>query len=131
MQVPDCSTAARRPSAVAPGGSEPAFGPADVSPAAADQRSARVSAGRVALRPRAFRAAAGSRLRFTLSAPARVRLTVRTAGGKRAGRVRALAGRSGVNSVRFRARGLRPGRYRLEIAPAGGRPRTTAFRIVR
>jgi hypothetical protein len=35
------------------------------------------------------------------------------------------------NAVRFRARGLRPGRYRLPIAPAGGRPRSAGFRIAR
>jgi hypothetical protein len=109
-----------------PGGSEPAFGPADVNPAQAPRRgdtgagASRI--GRVSLHPRVFRARRGTTVRFTLSAPARVKLSVR-------GIAKRASGHAGANAVRFKPH-LRPGRYGLRIA-AGGASATARFTIRR
>jgi hypothetical protein len=111
------------------------------------------------LRPRSF--AAGSRttrLRFTLSEPATVSLTIarelpgRVRGGRcvkptrklrrakrctrpqRTGPALKVSGDAGANSVPFPARGLKPGPYRLTLLPtdtAGhqGKPATARFSI--
>ena len=83
---------------LAPGGSEPDWGPADVNlaqkpspPAAAGAasapsrpRSRRPAPGwrKVKLTPARFRARAGAKLRFTLAGPAKLTLTVTRASGK-------------------------------------------------
>ena len=120
---------------LAPGGSEPDWGPADVdmaqrpSPPPRDRRrGSRRGAGQEG-RPRAgqgqaharekFRARAGAKLRFTLAGPAKLALTVTRASGKAVkGSIR-TAGKPGANTLRFKGRigghTLRPGRYRLTI----------------
>jgi Putative Ig domain len=125
-------------------------------PASGDAKPARLSA--LSIRPRAFRARAGARVRFTLDAAGRVRISAaRRLAGRRAAhgrcavpnranrrhrrcrRVVTLAGgftvkaTAGRNVVRFRGRlaghRLRRGRYRLVATPAGGAARTVPFRI--
>jgi hypothetical protein len=138
MSVPanlDCSKLTSR--LLAAGASDPAFGPADVNPAQAPAAPGApapapapapkpVAVSALSLHPRTFRAAAGTRVRFTLSAPARVKLTVRR--GKRVKASLTIAGKAGVNSVRFRKR-LAPGAYRLELR--AGTVALATFRIVR
>ena len=138
---------------LAPGGSEPDWGPADVnlaqkpSPPAAGAVVAQAPAkkagpglAKVKLTPAKFRARRGAKLRFTLAGPAKLALTVTRASGKAVeGSIRS-AGKPGANTLRFKGRigghTLRPGRYRLTItarAMAGGASAkaTMAFRIVR
>jgi hypothetical protein len=152
----DCSKLGDR--LLVPGGSDPAFGPADVNmaqqPAPSDQpphaqpgpHPGTHTGGAVALRglsiaPRKFRPTpagrsiarrAGALVRFTLNRAARVTLTV--------SRRRPLPGRivvsaqSGVNSIRFSGwlsgHKLAPGRYRL--AATGGRSSSsTSFVVTR
>jgi hypothetical protein len=147
---------------IAPGGSEPDWGPADVNPAqapsppahgagpgpAAGPSTLALAGARVT--PRAFRAArrgpgviaaraTGSTLRFRVSEPARLTLTVRR--GKHAVRGRLkTAGRPGANRLRLTGRigrrSLRPGRYTLRIVARSvtGSERASArvrFSIVR
>jgi hypothetical protein len=90
-----------------------------------------------ARRGRSYTARAGATVRYTLSAAARVRFTIRR--GRYRGRFW-HRGRAGLNSFRFRGRvrgkTLRRGRYRLIAAPvdsAGrkGASRRVRFRIVR
>jgi hypothetical protein len=92
----------------------------------------------------AARTARGTRLRYTLSEPARVTVAIKRA-VRRGGHIRyrmigALkrTGKSGANSIRFTGRigkrALRPGRYRAVIRaadPAGNRsaPKTIRMRI--
>jgi hypothetical protein len=141
----DCRALADR--VIAPGGAEPDWGPADVdlaqapSPPAASAapagsangpRTTKLALTHVKLTPRAFAAArrgpgviasrAGSTLRYRLSEPARLTLTVRHAGrhGRKVrGKLR-TAGRPGANAVRLTGRiarrSLAPGRYTLRIA---------------
>jgi hypothetical protein len=103
----------------------------------------------VALKPAKFRAAkrgpsiakaTGTKLSFTVSAPANVTLTVKTASGKAVKGAIRTAARPGANKLRFMGRvakkTLKPGAYRLTItaAPLGGGGATTAslaFKIVR
>jgi hypothetical protein len=72
------------------------------------------------------------RVRFTLSAAARVTLTVQRGHGVR-GRI-LVAGRAGANVVhltgRIGRRALAPGRYRLVVS-AGRTTATVAFRVTR
>jgi hypothetical protein len=76
-------------------------------------------------------------IRFRLSERADVRVTVMRAGSASpASRVLAKTGRRGANRLRIRARGLRPGRYRLtfEATDAVGHeatPRTLRLRVAR
>ena len=125
---------------IAPGGSEPDWGPADVdrsqAPSPPKAGGAAPGAGtssalaltRVSLKPRAFRAArrgrgliarSGTMLRFRLSEPARLTLTVKRGGRKVRGTLR-TAGKPGFNAVRLTGRigghSLRRGRYTLRIA---------------
>lgn len=138
---------------LAPGGSEPDWGPADVD--MAQKPSAPVAApgaarpagkptgpglAKVRLTPARFRARAGAKLRFTLAGPAKLTLVVTRASGRAVkGSIRS-AGKPGANTLRFKGRigghTLRPGRYRLTItaramAGGAGAKATTAFRIVR
>jgi hypothetical protein len=106
----------------------------------------------VKLRPRAFAAArrgpgviaarAGTTLRYRLSEPARLTLTVRHAGrhGRKVRGQLKTAGRPGVNGVRLTGRiarhSLAPGRYKLRIAARDLTRReraaaTVSFRITR
>lgn len=91
--------------------------------------------------PVAARTRRGTRLRYTLSEPARVRLVIRRAGrrGRRVGTL-TRSGAKGANAIRFSGRVgrriLRAGRYRATIAAtdaAGNRssPRTIRLRVVR
>jgi uncharacterized membrane protein len=109
---------------------------------------------RLSFSPKRFRAAplrargakrgrTGSKLRFTLSKKARVRVALKRI--LRAGRTKSagpvtLTGRAGANSVAFKGRvgkrTLKPGRYvaRVIATDAGGRrskPRTLKFTIIR
>jgi hypothetical protein len=122
---------------IAPGGSEPAFGPADVvvpaaaitpaaPPAPAVAKAAAPRLSRVSLHPKAFRAARGTTVRFTLGAPARVVLKV--AGTKAS---LAVDAKAGANTVRFRRRGLSRGSHRLIIGVKGGPTASLSFRILR
>ena len=117
---PDCSG----DRLLVPGATGAAFGPADVTSAPADGTPApqpsRVTLSRLSLRPSTFRARKGTTVRFTLSAAAKVRLSVR---GKKV--ALAVNGRPGLNRVRFKPR-LKPGAYRLFSGTASAR-----FRVVR
>jgi len=84
-----------------------------------------VTLTRASLRPTAFRARKGTTVRFTLSAPARVTLTVKGAAKL------AVAGRAGANTVRFRRRGLSRGSHRLVIEVAGRTASVLPFKILR
>jgi WD40 repeat protein len=104
----DCAQATER--IVARGGTEPAFGPADVRIADAPRHSGGgVRISRVSVRPRSIRAGHGGRVRFTLSRRARVAVMADGIGVR-------VRGRRGVNTVRPRfLRGLHPGHYRLTV----------------
>jgi hypothetical protein len=103
----DCAKATER--LVAPGGTEPAFGPADVRMADAPRRSGGVRISRVSVRPRSVRAGHSARVRFTLSRRARVAVMADGIGVR-------VRGRRGVNTVRPRfLGGLRAGHYRLTV----------------
>jgi hypothetical protein len=102
---------------LAPGATGAAFGPADV-PASAPAPSPSPSLSGVSLRPAKFKARRGTTVRFTLSAPARVTLSVRRI-------KRTVNGRAGLNRVPFKPR-LKPGAYRLSAGGASAR-----FRVVR
>ncbi|HEY6886398.1 MAG TPA: hypothetical protein VI300_01425 [Solirubrobacter sp.] len=109
-----------------PGGAEPAFGPAGVTaPAAQSQTTAPASAAtpaklsRVSLHPRVFSLRQGTTVRFTLSAPAVVRIT--SAGSK----PRTIDGRAGSNAVRVHPR---RGARRLTLS-AGGKRASVSFRV--
>jgi hypothetical protein len=92
---------------------------------------------RASLRPSRLGRRGRARLRFVLSKPAVVRLTVRRCGPRRrrCRTVRAVsfAGRAGLNVRRLSARGLRPGRHRLVLRAAAGAehagPVRLAFRV--
>jgi hypothetical protein len=121
MTMPGCADRL-----LVPGGSEPAFGPADVAmrPAPGSVPASRPAAAiaGASLRPRTFKARRGTLVRFTLAAPARVTL--------RAGRAtRVVAGRAGANAVRFKPR-LKTGRYRLRLT-AGAASTSLRFAIRR
>jgi hypothetical protein len=156
MAVPaDWSCAGLADRLLAPAGSEPDWGPADVNmaqkpspPAAgaatgagkAPAKKAALALRKVKLSPATFRARAGAKLRFTLAGPAKLTLTVARASGKKVKGTIRSAGKPGANTLRFKGRigghTLRPGRYRLTItarAMAGGASAkaTMAFRIVR
>jgi hypothetical protein len=108
-------------------------------PRPADTTAPTVS--RLAFKPRRFRAGRRSRLRFTLSEPADVRIRIERA--RRHRRVGSLTRHdlpAGANTVRFRGRigrrRLAAGRYRAVVTatdPAGNRstPRRTRFTITR
>jgi hypothetical protein len=128
---------------IAPGGSEPDWGPADVNmaqapsppkaapaggPAKGAPNATKLALTGVSLKPKAFAAArrgrgliarAGTTLRFRLSEPARLTFTVRRDKHKVRGKLR-TAGKPGANAVRLTGRigrrSLRPGRYTLRIA---------------
>jgi hypothetical protein len=116
----DCAQATER--LVARGGTEPAFGPADVRMADAPRRSGAVRVSRVSVRPRSIRAGHSGRVRFTLSRRARVAVMADGIGVR-------VRGRRGVNTVRPRfLRGLRPGHHRLTVS-AGGSIGGSRFRV--
>jgi hypothetical protein len=99
-----------------PGATGAAFGPADVNAPAAQPSAPKLSG--LSLRPARFRARRGTTVRFTLSAPAKVTLSVR--------RIKVtVSGHAGSNRVRFKPR-LKPGAYRLTAGAASAR-----FRVVR
>lgn len=127
------------------GGSEPAQGgpAADTQAPSIGGFRATPSAFAVARArtPVAARARRGTRLRYTLSESARVKLVIRRAGrrGRRVGTL-SRSGAKGANAIRFSGRiggrSLRAGRYRATIVAtdaAGNRssPRTIRLRIVR
>jgi hypothetical protein len=101
-------------------------------------RRVRPARAAVARRPRR-RAPRATTVSFTLSERAAVRVTVaRLRSRSRRSDVRVLtkAGRRGPNSLRVRARGLRPGRYRLTFGATDAvgheaTKRTLALRVVR
>jgi hypothetical protein len=111
------------------GGSDPAFGPAGVTPppapAPAPPRAGspvpRVTVSRVTLSPRSFRSRA--KVRFTLSAASKVTLTVR-----RTRFARTLSGKAGMNVFTFRPK-LRRGRYTLDITASN--TGSASFRVTR
>jgi hypothetical protein len=136
-----------------PGGSEPAFGPADVDTAQAPRRGAAAppagapaptpaaapgppaaTLSALTVRPRAFRASRGTRVSFTLAAPGRVRLTVQRRSGRRVPGSITRTGRAGVNTIRFTGRiggrALKRGSYRLIVsAGAAGTVARAPFTI--
>jgi hypothetical protein len=111
-----------------PGGSDPAFGVADVNPpapAAAPapapvKPQARVTVSALTLRPKAFKTR--TTVRFRLSAAARVKLSVRHTKVSFA-----VNGRAGLNSVAFK-RKLRPGSYTLQVS--AGTTAAARFRVM-
>ncbi len=104
---PDCSG----DRLLVPGATGAAFGPAGVGAAPA-------SLSGLSLRPAKFKARRGTTVRFTLSAPAKVTLSVR--------RIKqTVTGHAGLNRVRFKPH-LKPGAYRLSAGGASAR-----FRVVR
>ena len=163
--LPGCESLPDR--VIAPGGSEPDWGPADVDPSQAPSppaaggkpgarssgpRTTQLRLTRARLTPRAFPAArrgpgviasrAGATLRYRVSEPARITLTIRRA-GRHGTKVRGklkTAGRPGANALRLTGRiarrSLAPGRYTLRIAARDLTRRerataTVAFRITR
>jgi hypothetical protein len=148
----DCTQLTER--TIAPGGSEPDWGPADVNPAQKPSPATPTPStpappafklSGVKLSPSTFRAAAsgpaitstarGTKLSFTVSQPAKV--VIKVSGAK--GSIKTAA-KPGANSLRFMGRvakrTVRPGRHvmTLKAAPlAGGKARsaTVKFRIVR
>jgi hypothetical protein len=169
MNVPssfDCSQMTAH--LIAAGGTDPAFGPADVNMAQAPAPPAQpsgpgpntgptgsngsqpsgsttVTVTKVSVAPKAFRVArraakaGGTHVRFTLSAPAKVTLTVATTHGKRVKGSIAVNGRKGANSIAFSGklagRTLKPGSYRLTLTvrSATGKPAvaSAAFAVKR
>lgn len=104
-----------------PGATGAAFGPADVDVPASSPPSQPATAAKLSglsLHPAKFKARRGTTVRFTLSAPAKVTLSVRRI-------ALTVSGRAGANRVRFKPR-LKPGSYRLSAAGASAR-----FRVVR
>jgi WD40-like Beta Propeller Repeat len=119
MNIPDgfaCAQATDR--LLVPGGTEPAFGRADVNMAQKPGAGMRISRVRLTLRGRR-----PARLRFNASAPARVRVTISGIHGRL--RLRAHAGR---NAWRLRAPALRPGRHVLTVR-GGGAVARLRFRV--
>jgi hypothetical protein len=111
----DCAQATER--VVARGGTEPAFGPADVRMADAPRRSAAARVSRVSVRPRSIRAGHRARVRFTLSRRARVTVMADGIGVR-------VRGHRGVNTVRLRfVRRLSAGHYRLSVSAGGSAAR--------
>jgi hypothetical protein len=109
-----------------PGGGEPAFGPAGLtSPAAQSQTTAPASAAtpaklsRVSLHPRVFSLRKGTTVRFTLSAPAVVRIT------SKGSKPRTINGRAGSNAVRVHPR---RGARRLTLS-VGSAQTSVSFRV--
>ena len=128
MSVPSLDCGAVGDALVAPGGTEPAFGRADVD-MTQDPHGGSAAVRAVKLRPKAFRAGGrGTRVTFRLSSPARVKLTV-TRGTRVVQTVR-TKGHAGANRVRYRGRGLEPGRYRLTVK-AGGAAKSARFKVTR
>jgi subtilisin-like proprotein convertase family protein len=83
------------------------------------------------LKPRTFTAKKGTSIRYKLSGKAKVRFTVARKAGKRFKKVPGKlvqSGAAGSNKLRFKRR-LAPGSYRLTATPAGGKPRSTSFRV--
>jgi WD40-like Beta Propeller Repeat len=114
-------------------GPGPGAGPDDHPGLLTGDRGLELSA--LSLKPKAFKPRRGTKVSFTLSAPAR--LTFKVAGAR--GSIK-TAGTAGSNTLRFRARiagrTLKPGRYTLRLTAtplAGGSARkaTAAFRITR
>jgi hypothetical protein len=136
----DCGAASER--LVAPGGTDPAYGRADVdmsqapsgpsggggAPSGGGGPSA-VSVAKLRLRPKRFRAGGrGTRVSYTLSASARVTLTV--ARGRKVVRRLRQAGRPGANRIRINGRGLKAGRYTVTVR-APGVAEQARFRVTR
>jgi len=142
---------------IARGGAQPDWGPADVdlsqkpapppgpgptpgpgpdpTPGPGPQPSPqpRLELTRLSLQPKRFRAGKGTTVRFTLSAPARVTISVP---GSR-GRI-VTAGKPGPNRLRFKGRiagkRLEPGRHTLRLtatAPSGSAKSSTTFTVTR
>jgi hypothetical protein len=151
---------------LAPGGSQPDWGPADVDlsqkpsppspgpspdpqpgpgpgpgpspgpqPGPGSQPPGALKLSGLALKPKTFKPRRGTKVSFTLSAPARLTFVVAGAHGS----IR-TAGTPGSNSLRFRGRiagrTLKPGLHTLRLTAtplAGGHSRkaTAAFRITR
>ena len=143
--------------APAPGGGPGPGAPGPGGGGAGTDRPPRIS--RLSLSSTRFRARLGTRIRFTLSEPARVIVTIeRAAAGRRvrgacrparpsnrraprctrwrrAGRLR-LSGRHGANRKRFVGRSLTAGRHRLRLlavdaAGQRSRPRVAHFTVLR
>jgi len=135
---------------IVPGGAQPDWGPADV-PASASAAGAsaqpaaaaapapkKLAVGGLSLSPKAFRSKAS--LRFTLSAPAQLVITVKRAGGAPVRGKITTAGKPGANVLRFKRRiggkKLKPGSYLLSVSatPVAGGAATTQsapFRVMR
>jgi WD40-like Beta Propeller Repeat len=154
MTVPadfDCSKLSDR--LIVPGGSDPAFGPADVDmaqrptppspprPGPGAQHVGAVALRGLSISPRSFRAvprrpaiasSSGAVVRFTMNRAARVTLTVSS--GKRVRGRRIVAGGAGINLVPFTGwlggHRLAAGRYRL-TASAGTSAGRVSFQVKR
>ena len=119
MYIPDGFDCKRATDALlAPGGTEPAFGRADVNMAQRPDARLRISHVRLSLRGRR-----PASLRFNASAPVRVRVTISGIHGRL--RLRAHAGR---NAWSLRAPALRPGRHVLRVR-GGGTVARLRFRV--
>jgi hypothetical protein len=70
----------------------------------------------------------GIHVHFTLSAGAKVTLTLRRKGHKHVVQRKVVDGRAGANSARLGVRGLHAGRYVLTASPAGGAAVRAGFR---
>jgi hypothetical protein len=112
LSVPSLTCSQMRERLLAPGGYDPAFGPADVNMSDAPRGSgSRVRIGHVSVRP--VRAGHTARVRFTLSRRARITIMAGGVGVR-------VRGHRGVNTVALRfVRGLRPGHYRLRVSGGG------------
>ena len=127
------STMRGRVTVLAPGQTPP---PADTTAPTVTELRARPS--RVCTRRRRTCRFAGTRFRFNLSEAAGVALVIRPLGRPRGRRGDALEadGKQGANSVRYSARNLKLGRYRVRVTAtdaAGNRSpvATTTFTITR
>jgi WD40-like Beta Propeller Repeat len=111
LGVPSLTCSAMTERLLVRGGSDPAFGPADVSMADAPGSGGGARVGHVSVRP--VRAGHAGRARFTLSRSARVTIMAGGVGVR-------VRGHRGVNAVALRfVRGLRPGHYRLRVSAGG------------
>jgi hypothetical protein len=88
----------------------------------------RLTAKRLCKKKRAHCKLTKARLTFRLSAAARLAIVIERRG--KAVRRLAVHGKAGANSLQLSAAGLKPGRYTLVLAPAGGKAIMLKFAVV-
>jgi hypothetical protein len=106
-----------------------------VAVAASGTPNAKPKLSKLKIKPKTLHRKTKAKVTFTLSAPARVTFKICKRKGKKCKRVKkgapkALQGKQGTNRVRLKAKGLKPGRYRLTATPTGGTGARVSFRVV-